>query len=81
MKFEEIEIGECYSSLDDAVYKVLAKGEDWLCLLHYSYNHRVCNPELWKADDECIVEWQLVEENVFDELVYYGWQTLKPKDW
>ena len=81
MKWDEIEIGECYSSLDDAVYKVLAKGEDWLCVLHYSYNHGVCNPELWKSDDECIVDWQLVEERVYDELVYHDWNSLKPKNW
>lgn len=46
MTREEIEIGKCYSCGDDGLYKVVATGKDWACVLHYSYNHRVCTTEI-----------------------------------
>lgn len=45
MTKEEIEIGKCYSCKDDALYNVVATGKDWVCVLHYSYNHCVCTAE------------------------------------
>ena len=46
MTLSEAEIGKCYSCHDDALYKLISKGRDWVCVLHYSYNHYACTAEI-----------------------------------
>ena len=85
MKLEDLEIGKYYTRDDDALYKVVAKGIDWVCVLHYSLNHRVCNAEICNEEKlymegmhEDIDDWN---DEIFDELVYGPyWQNLVPKE-
>ena len=83
MKLEELEVGKCYSRRDDALYKVVAKGDGWVCVLHYSYNHYVCVAEICDEEElymegmeEVTEEW---EYEIFNELHYTSWNTLTNK--
>ena len=83
MKIEDLEIGKCYSRGDDALYKVVAKGEGWVCVLHYSHNHYVCTVEICNEDElymegmkESTEEW---EYEIFEELRYSSWNTITNK--
>lgn len=82
MTFEEIEIGKCYTTHDDALRKVIAKGIDWVCILHYSFNHRVCSTEFVKSNDEWLKKWEEEEDYayIFDELRFHDDYTLKDGD-
>ena len=79
MTFEELEIGKCYTSHDDSLRKVIAKGLDWACVLLYSHNHCVCNVVFIKSDDEFIENWEVDDDcaYIFDELRYSDDYTLK----
>ena len=86
MKLEDLEIGKYYTRGDDALYKVVAKGSDWVCVLHYSYNHRVCSSEICN-EEELYMEGMHEDEDtwyndsIFDELVYGSyWHNLVTKE-
>ena len=51
MKFVDLEIGHYYTHGDDASYKVVDKGEDWVCVLSYSSHHNVASPIIFSEDD------------------------------
>ena len=72
MTFQDLVISECYTMGDDAYYKVIAKGNDWICMLVYSFNHQNCSPVFWKSDDEFIERLELYDDcsYIFDELKY-----------
>ena len=71
MIIEEREIGNCYSRHDDAIYKVIAKGEDWVCFLSCSYNHFACTTEI--TGEEFLSDLNLETDSrvydIFDNLV------------
>ena len=83
MKTEELQIGKCYSRNDDALYKVVSIGEDWVLALVYSFNHNNCcpwifTPENFVSDgleeiDENLYEWYY---QIFDSLKYKDYNTL-----
>ena len=86
MKLEDLEIGKYYTRGDDALYKVVAKGSDWVCVLHYSYNHHVCDAEIRNEENlymdgmyEDIDDWN---DEIFDNLVFEPrCEHLKDKDY
>lgn len=80
MSIQDIEVGKCYTCGDDGLYKVVAKGDDWLCVLSYSYNHCVCVPQIiseeWIYSDwyEETDEWS---KSIFDNLKCIDGEYLK----
>lgn len=81
MTFNELEIGHCYSRGDDALYKVVDKGPDWVLVLSYSFNHRVATPWIFNTIDinednlhEETDEW---ETDIFNNLSYTNYDMLK----
>jgi hypothetical protein len=82
MKIEDFEIGKCYSVGDDGLYKVVAKGCDWLCILSYSYNHCSCSSEIVSVE-WCDGDWHEETDDwiteIFDNLEYAGYNFLKDK--
>ena len=83
MTLEDLEIGKCYSRGDDALYKVVAKGNDWVCILQYSYNHYVCTADILNEEElymdgmkEVTEDW---EYEIFNELRYSRWGVLTNK--
>lgn len=78
MTFQDLVIGECYTMGDDAYYKVIAKGNDWICVLVFSFNHQVCSPVFRKSDDEFIGRLELFDDcsYIFDELEFKDGFTL-----
>ena len=51
MEFKDLQIGHYYTHGDDAVYKIIDKGSNWLCALYYSCNHHVASPVIFMDDD------------------------------
>ena len=49
--FEDLNIGKFYTRWDDAIYKVIDKGDDWYLTLKYSNNHHVFNPIIHSKDE------------------------------
>ena len=80
MKLEDLEIGKCYSRGDDALYKVIAKGNGWVCVLHYSYNHKVCVSQICNEEELYLEGMKEVTDNweyeIFEELRYSDYDTL-----
>ena len=81
MTFDELEIGRCYSRGDDALYKVVSKGADWILVLSYSYNHHVATPWIFSSREinednlhEVIDEWVT---DTFNNLSYVDCDMLK----
>ena len=83
MTVNELKIGHCYSRGDDALYKVIDKGTNWVLVLSYSYSHRVASPwifnsaeinedNLYEETDEWVVE-------IFNNLDYHDYDMLKEK--
>lgn len=83
MNWNDIEIGKVYGSRDDASYLILRKTDDWICLLHYSSNHRVATSEIFSRleDEKWIEKWEEYEsfyiDEIFDNLEYKDSFTLK----
>ena len=81
---KRFEVGKCYTSHDDALYKVLAVYDDCIVVLSYSHNHRVCNPWIYKLEEVENLEEVDEEEDwyyysIFDDLKYADYNTLVPK--
>lgn len=55
MKFEDLEVGKCYTRYDDAEYLVIYKTDNWFVALKYSYNHYMLHPLVytkeWLSED------------------------------
>lgn len=49
MTFNELEIGHCYSRGDDALYKVMDKGTNWVLVLSHSSHHHVATPWIFNS--------------------------------
>ena len=84
MRFEDLEIGKCYTHHDDGLYKVIDKGADWVLMWKYSCNHKVAMPWIHKSDDDFFNgmeeetnEW---ETEIFDNLVYCSNDLVKDGD-
>ena len=85
INFSELEIGHYYSRGDDASYKVVDKGSDWVLVLSYSYNHHVAT--LWifniaEINEDIFLheetdEW---ETDIFNNLKYHDYNMLKEKE-
>lgn len=57
INFSELEIGHYYSRGDDASYKVVDKGSDWVLVLSYSHNHCVVTPRIFNKTE--------IDEDIF----------------
>lgn len=83
INFNNLEIGHCYSRGDDALYKVIDKGSDWVLVLSYSYNHHIANPWIFNAveinEDNLHEETNEWEIDIFNNLEYYNYDILKEK--
>lgn len=83
INFEDIEIGKLYTCGDDALFKVLEKGKDWILVLTYSYNHKVACPWIYSLKEDSFIFEYLYEETedylkeIFDNLDYADYNTLK----
>ena len=84
MKFEDLEIGHCYSRGDDASYKVIDKGSDWVLVLSHSSNHRVATPWIFSSkeinEDNLYEETDEWDNDVFNNLEYHDYDMLKEKE-
>lgn len=83
MTLEGIQIGKCYETGDDALYYVVAKGNDWFLAIKYSYNHTVASPifyhESFLSEDYNENLKESDNDYIFDDLVYWDDFTLKIK--
>lgn len=83
MTFNELEIGKFYTCGDDATYKVVDKGNDWILTLDYSYNHHVATPWIFSINDDIdiIESWheETDDYGIFDNLSFNNPDMLKEK--
>ena len=69
--FEDLNIGKFYTRWDDAIYKVIDKGDDWYLTLKYSNNHHVFNPII-HSKDELLEDYNINHlEEIKDDVWYY----------
>lgn len=67
MTFNDLKIGYYYTHGDDAVYKIIDKGSNWVCALTYEISHHVACPEIFMYDD---FDYNTLYEDDFDECEY-----------
>ena len=84
MTREELQIEKCYSRDDDALYKIVALGDDWVMVWAYSFNHNVASPWIYTVEDFVSDGLKEEDENeerwlydIFNNLKYGSYDVLK----
>lgn len=80
-KPEDLKIGHYYTYHDDALYKIIDKGKDWVAFISYYFNDSIASVHIESQKDFLSDEvWEDLSDNtieLFNSLQFYDWDFLK----